>query len=108
MSTNKAAGSRVSQGKQYNILLLITPWEKLQTGPGTSYGLDINTPSPAASTLIQNSLHSPKATSTELSSSQDWATPGPGVALRAEETGDEKASRVGMAVSPKAQLHQDG
>jgi hypothetical protein len=44
MLTNKAAGSRVSQGRQDNILLLIIPWEKLQTGSGTLYGLDVNTP----------------------------------------------------------------
>lgn len=67
----------------------------------------------AASALIQDSHPSPKATNTELPAGKQlffphrtgpclghaWAMPGPGVALGAEETGEEKASHVGMAVS---------
>lgn len=48
--------------------------------------------------LIQNSLLSPKVANTELPagkqlfSPQDWAMPGPGAALGAEESGEEKES----------------
>lgn len=63
---------------------------------------------------MQNSLHRPKATNTELPAGNQLVfptMPGPGVGLGAEETGEEKAPHIGTAVSlpyPKSSFLETG